>query len=65
MNEAAELFSDLNLTDPQKKIINIEREKITVRTGEDEGDGGIVDIATTLSTYRFPASDADRFITDG
>ncbi|MDB3945536.1 hypothetical protein N9444_06480 [Gammaproteobacteria bacterium] len=49
----------------QKKIINIEREKITVRTGEDEGDGGIVDIATTLSTYRFPASDADRFITDG
>jgi Tfp pilus assembly protein PilO len=48
----------------QKKIINIEHEKITVRTGKDES-GGIVDIATTLSTYRFPASDADRFITGG
>ena len=48
----------------QKKIINIEREKITVRTGEDESSG-VVDIVTTLSTYRFPASDADRFITGG
>jgi alkylation response protein AidB-like acyl-CoA dehydrogenase len=38
MNEAAELFSDLNLTDPQKKIINIAgkigREKIADRAAK-------------------------------
>ena len=48
----------------QKKLINIEREAITVRAGDDgNSSGGIVNIATTLSTYRFPASDADRFLT--
>ena len=48
----------------QKKIINIEKERITVRTGGPESESdGMVNIVTTLSTFRFPNSDAEKFLT--
>ena len=48
----------------QKKIINIEKERITVRAGGSEADpDGMVNIVTTLSTFRFPNSDAEKFLT--
>ena len=48
----------------QKKIINIEKERITVRAGGSEAEpDGMVNIVTTLSTFRFPNSDAEKFLT--
>ena len=47
----------------QRKIINIDRESIKVRySGEDNSADGTVGINATLSTFRFPVSDAERFL---
>ena len=49
-----------------KKIINIERERITVLPPDnDKGGQGVVAISATLSTFRFPNSDAERYLTGG
>ena len=51
----------------QKKIINIEEEIIEVSgSGQDDNEAsdGSVRINATLSTYRFPHSDAERFVVD-
>lgn len=49
-----------------KKIINIERERITVLPPDnDKGGQGVVAISATLSTFRFPNSDAERYVTGG
>ena len=50
-----------------KKIINIELETIEVPATDDENDDsvdGSVQISATLSTYRFPSSDTERYIID-
>jgi Tfp pilus assembly protein PilO len=50
-----------------KKIINIELETIEVPATDDENDNpidGSVQISATLSTYRFPSSDTERYIID-
>ena len=51
----------------EKKIINIELETIEVPATDDENDDsvdGSVRISATLSTYRFPSSDTERYIID-
>ena len=50
----------------QKKIINIEQESIEVPTRDENSTSsdGSVKISATLSTYRFPNSDAERYIVD-
>jgi len=48
----------------QKKLINIDRESIKVLpAGGDNSAEGTVEISATLSTFRFPATDAERFLT--
>ena len=50
----------------QKKIINIEREQISAQPNNAETNtDGVVRISTTLSTYRFPNSESEKFISGG
>jgi len=50
----------------QKKIINIEREQISARPNNAEANSdGVVQISTTLSTYRFPNSESEKFVSGG
>ena len=50
----------------QKKIINIEREQISVQPNNAEtNSSGVVRISTTLSTYRFPNSESEKFLSGG
>ena len=49
-----------------EKIVNIEKETITVRTSDEENDrpDGSVIVKVTLSTLRFPSNDAEKYIQD-
>jgi len=50
----------------QKKIINIETEQISVQPNvAEQSADGVVAISTTLSTYRFPNSESEKFISGG
>ena len=50
----------------QKKIINIEREQILAQPNNAEANSdGVVQISTTLSTYRFPNSESEKFVSGG
>jgi Tfp pilus assembly protein PilO len=51
----------------KKKIINIEEETISIATedqNEEDTEDGTVKITATFSTYRFPSTDAERYVVD-